>query len=103
MSIREMLARTDAGFVSLHDVILRLAHADGSSYEDAAAVLHRLLMAGDSADAVHRRPRWHRHTRARGAEQDDARGVRIGMEALEADAVHGNPVSGLWTEDDLPF
>ena len=54
MGVKKLLAKQDAGFISLHDLLLKMTKAgDGCTLQEAAMVLCRLL-----ADSDHRnRPR----------------------------------------------
>lgn len=52
MSVKKLLAKQEEGFVSLHDVLTQMM-ADGSSYEEAATALYRLLRNGDEEP-----PQW---------------------------------------------
>ena len=55
MGVKKLLAKQDAGFISLHDLLLKMTQAgDGCTLQEAATVLFRLLDSSEHPD----RPRW---------------------------------------------
>lgn len=44
MSVKRMLAKRDAGFISLHEVLTRMTKVDGATYQDAAKALFRVML-----------------------------------------------------------
>ncbi len=44
MSVKKLLAKQEAGFMSLHDVLTEMTKIDDASYQQAATALHRLIM-----------------------------------------------------------
>ena len=51
MGVKKLLAQQDAGFISLHDLLLKMTKAgDGCTLQEAAMVLCRLLADSDSSN-----------------------------------------------------
>jgi len=94
MSVSELLAKQDEGFVSLHDLLNQMAAAGNrSTIEDAAAYLCRILRQHDA-------PAWHTRTRTAGVQPvvSSKGGQHRGWSLLTYTANHG------WEgADDIPF
>ena len=58
MSVKTLLAELAAGFISLQHVLTRMTQTDGSTYQEAAIVLYRLLWTADKDS----RPAWYEYT-----------------------------------------
>jgi hypothetical protein len=98
VSVQDLLRRQEEGFISLHDVLTRMAELDGSSYQDAAIALHRLLSATDEDQ----RPGWYECTSLNGKRSVSNKDAVNAWEALRTIARHGVlPVRDI--DDDIPF
>jgi hypothetical protein len=94
MSVSELLEKQDEGFVSLYDLLHQIAAVgSGSSIEDAAAYLSRVLQRRDA-------PPWYTRSRAVGVQPFVTRrgGLHRGHSLLTHTANYG------WERsDDVPF
>jgi len=103
MSIRELLARTDGEFISLHDVLSKISAAEGVTYQEAAIALLRLLDPhSTSLDGPE--PKWHTYNKVRGIVRVVVPRFHRGHQALQWAATYGSPEKNPWNlEDDVPF
>lgn len=62
MGIKALLNKQDEGFISLHDLLMKMMQEDGVSLQDAATALYRILEA-TTPEAY---PQWHEKSRAGG-------------------------------------
>lgn len=97
MSVRNLLAIQQAGFISLHDVLTRMTQADGATYQEAATLLHRLLWAEDE----NIRPRWHEYSTLYGKQLASNRGEAAAWGCLRQAVHSGIPDGGI--DDEIPF
>lgn len=97
MSIKNLLVKQQAGFISLHEVLTRMTQADGATYQEAATLLHRLLWAEDE----NIRPRWYEYTTLYGKRLASDKQGTASWECLRQAARSGVPFE--WTNDEIPF
>jgi hypothetical protein len=89
MGVRDVLNRTDGGFVSLHQLVGRMAAAEGVTYAQAAKALLRLLCEAEHGDQD--RPIWYHYSDALGPLPDDEMGRTKGRAVLNQMASYGDP------------
>jgi len=99
MSVKNLLRKQDENFISLHDVLKRMAASDGSTYQEAAIVLHRLLRTTDRA----LRPKWYWQSDLYGLKPIPNQESGNPWNSLERAARTGHPVTYDDFEDDIPF
>jgi len=98
MSVKDLLATQQAGFISLHEVLTRMTQVDGATYQEAATLLHRLLWAEDE----NARPRWYEYSPLYGKRvASDTAQAKAAWECLRQAAHSGLPDA--WSEDEIPF
>lgn len=97
MSVKNLLAKQEAGFISLHEVLTKMTQIDGANYQEAATLLHRLLWANDEE----LRPQWHECDNLYGKRRASDHQAKAAWECLRQAAQAGMPPE--WTEDEIPF
>ena len=104
MGVKQILEAQSAGFISLHDLLIRLTQMEGSTYQEAATCLYRLLDEKDFCDANGDEPPPHWYTNR------VLEGMRIGTNSDQRDAwdclrqaaCSGRPQE--WSfDDEIPF
>jgi hypothetical protein len=98
MSVKKLLAQQEAGFISLHDVLTRMAEIDGASYQQAATVLHRLIAADPDKWLF----MWWTKTALHGVRQATNRDESDALACLRQAALSGEPQEEL-DENEIPF
>jgi hypothetical protein len=98
MSVKKLLAKQKAGFISLHEVLTRMTRIDGASYEEAATLLHQLLFTDDPD-----RPAWFVCDKLHGKHMASDRQENVAWNCLRKAVRDGTPLR--WWDDDenLPF
>ena len=112
MSVKQLLQKQDASFISLHDLLLKMTLAgEGCSLEEAATVLFRLMSSSEFSD----RPRWLMKSKVEGIRVAHESINFSGMRCLRHAANFGQfEPEGLWDwgvdavslevrDDDIPF
>lgn len=99
MGVKAFLASQDANFISLHEVITRMMGTDDSSYQEAAAALHRLLWAEDEES----RPRWKVQDALYGTRYSSNIDQDYAWTCLRHAVQSGYPNEWTDFEDDIPF
>ena len=95
MGVKKMLAQQSMGFVSLHDLLIRMTKlGDGASYKEAATLLHRLLY--NEEDRL--RPKWFSDSHLYGKHLLEDRAKNRGWDCLRQASIRGEP-----EDDDIPF
>lgn len=83
MGVKKYLAKANANFVSLDDVLRSMMKVDGCSYEEAATVL--LMLMNKESDA----PSWYVKSQLRGVERDHG---KSGIGCLTQAVLEGDPI-----------
>jgi hypothetical protein len=98
MVIKDILQKQDGGFISLHDLLKKMAAVHGDTLQDAATVLLRLLNQRDNSPGSESLyPNWYEFSRERGP-----LAIKQGWEPIEA--LRYVVVNGQWMDsNDLPF
>ena len=104
MGVKQILEAQSVGFISLHDLLIRLTQIEGSTYQEAATCLYRLLDEKGSIDANGDEPPPYWYTNR------VLEGMRIGTNSDRQDAelclrqaaLSGQPQE--WSfDDEIPF
>lgn len=98
MGVKDLLKSQTAGYISLHDVLTRMTRIDGSTYQEAATALHRVLWEEDEKS----RPVWHVCETLYGKRIATNLEEKKAWECLRQAALVGMP-SVLIKSDELPF
>ena len=96
MSVRNLLVKQDAGFISLHETLTLMTLIDGASYGEAATLLYRLLWT-DSEDV----PAWWTKDNLYGVHLANNDDVRTAASCLVQAARSGEPQ--FEGSDEIPF
>ncbi len=99
MSVKSLLSKQDAGFISLHEVLTRMTKVgDGATYQQAAMALFRLMMAEEKASV----PKWFVIDNLNGKRYTNGLHEKLANECLRQAANNGEP-SPLDFDDEIPF
>ncbi|SFV15476.1 hypothetical protein [Pseudoduganella namucuonensis] len=91
MAIRDILQKQDEGFISLHDLLIKMTTVHGDTLQDAATLLYRLLIQ------AHEQPQWYATSLETGP-------CTIDSSAKGMAALHYVAINGQWMDsDDIPF
>lgn len=92
MAIRDILQKQDEGFISLHDLLMKMTAVHGDTLQDAATLLLRLLNQADNFE----RPAWYSNSLDKGVSL-------VGQSREVMFALQYVAVNGQWDSDDIPF
>ena len=95
MSVKNLLAMQEAGFISLHELLTLMTKIDGASYEQAATLLYRLLWSDRSG-----MPNWWINNKLRGVGQANDQDVKDAFDCLAEAAQSGEPL--VMGPDEIP-
>ena len=98
MGVKDLLERNAAGFISLNEVLTLMSHSDGSSYQEAATVLYRLLDEDDVTFLT-----WKVNNNLKGVRNGSSQDYKNAFTTLRQAALY--PLNhGVWINDgDIPF
>lgn len=99
MGVKNLLAKQEAGFISLHDVLTLMTKIDEASYCEAATALHRLLWSDPGA------LQWWIKAPLHGVSRASDQQARDGLACIAQAAKCGEPIteeSAGWN-DEIPF
>lgn len=98
MSVKKLLEKQEADFISLHDVLTSMTKIDGASYQQAATVLHRLITENPDEWLF----MWQTKTALHGVRQATNRDDLDAMACLRQAALSGEPMP--WDDlNEIPF
>lgn len=103
MSVKELLAKQEAGFISLHEVLRRMTQIDGATYKEAAIALFRILDAADKSA-----PGWWVKDKIRGVFPASNSDEKAAWQCLVEAATFGEPTKKTAPSfedlgDEIPF
>ncbi|WP_194720924.1 hypothetical protein [Noviherbaspirillum malthae] len=96
MGIKDFLQKEDEGFISLHDLLIKMTEVDGVSLQNAARALYRVLDRASPTDY----PQWQEIDLATGVKPTED--FALALERLRHVAETGK-FAPLWDDDDIPF
>jgi hypothetical protein len=101
MSVKRMLAKRDAGFISLHEVLTRMTKVDGATYQDAAKALFRAMLDEEEAPSI--KWKWRVISNLLGKEIASGKEEARAVELLVGVADFGMPNKLDDLKDGIPF
>ena len=96
MSVKDILAKQEAGFISLHEVLTKMTMIDGASYQEAAKVLYRLMNENQNNLLFV----WHTKTDLKGVREASNIEEKDAVNCLKQAAMSGRPEE---YDDQIPF